>query len=245
MLRPARVRNWAGMRRCSGSRIRFLPILRARFPVCISSSDCCPAHTSQCRVASSRATPSAEEPRISRNLLRPRPALSLHLLDHRHQRGVVGRVLRHPRGHDQVIVADDQIRRLAQLPALRRTQEAAVRIGQRNLGSSLLGQRRNGLLGQRPWLLRLRLTPPSSSGSCGLAFCWNDRTSRRSRAHCSRRACSQSTTLRREAFARTRVESIATCPNFPSPARRAICTTWVNTSLIARRCRRKNSLSVL
>ncbi len=50
--------------------------------------------------------------------------------------------------------------------------------------------------------------------------------------------------LRREAFARTRVESMATCPNFPNPARRAICTTCVNTLLMARRCRRKNSLSV-
>src|ERR1022692_1781035 len=91
---------------------------------------------------------SAEKTRIPGHLLRLRSTLSFYFLHQRHQRPVVGRVLGDPRGHNQVIVADRQIRRVAQLPPLRGAQKTTVRIGQRNLLPPLLGQRRHRLLGQ-------------------------------------------------------------------------------------------------
>src|SRR6266567_744502 len=94
----------------------------------------------------------AEKSRVSRHSLRPRLTLPLHFLHHRHQRPVVGRVLRHPRGHNQMIVAHRQIRRVAQLPALRRAQKPALRVGQRNLLPSFFRQRRHRLLFQRALL---------------------------------------------------------------------------------------------
>src|SRR5271166_6585742 len=95
----------------------------------------------------------AEKSRISRYLLRRRSATLFHLIHHGHKRSIVGGILRHSRGHNQVIVAHRQVRRVAQLPAPRRAQKAAVGIGLRDLGSSFLGQRRNGLSLQRLLLL--------------------------------------------------------------------------------------------
>src|ERR1022692_2093352 len=79
---------------------------------------------------------SAEKTRIPGHLLRLRSTLSFYFLHQRHQRPVVGRVLGDPRGHNQVIVADRQIRRVAQLPPLRGAQKTTVRIGQRNPAAS-------------------------------------------------------------------------------------------------------------
>jgi len=45
---------------------------------------------------------------VRQHLLRPLPAPSLHLLDHGQQRGRVRRLLRDPRRHNEVVLADRQ-----------------------------------------------------------------------------------------------------------------------------------------
>ena len=143
----------------------------------------------------------------------------LGLVDHRPERPVVGHVLRHALGHDQMIVGNGNFGRVAEhelVSAL--AQKAGVPIGPRQLLQSALLEPliRRGISASALFSSPMATSsPPGSWSSRSAAFC-QLRTWRRSCARVSRSACSESTRSRL-ALAAMRVESIATRPSFTRP----------------------------
>ena len=132
----------------------------------------------------------------------------------------VGHVLRHLLSHDQMIVRDGNLARIAEhelVSAL--TQKTRVFVGPGELFNPLFFNRsiRRGISASALFNSPMATSsPPGSWSSRSAAFC-QPRIWRRSAARVSRNACSESTRSLL-ALAAMRVESIATRPSFTCPA---------------------------
>ena len=153
------------------------------------------------------------------------------------ERIVVGRVLRHPLGHDEVIVGNRDLRRVAEhelVAAL--AQKARILDRCATASSGRFSSAAPAAAASRPapgsvlrWPLPARPAPGRRDRRPSAML----RTCRLSRARVSRSACSLSTRSLL-ALAAMRVESIATRPSFTMPCCCAHSSTCVNASFNAR-----------
>src|SRR5215469_1692094 len=84
---------------------------------------------------------STKKTRIGCDLFRSCLTSSLYLIGQRQQRIVIRRVLGDSAGNDKVVVADSDVRRISQHPALTAAQEPAIRIGPADFVASSSRQR--------------------------------------------------------------------------------------------------------